>query len=280
MHESERVFNIGDGSRLMVAWPDEVDGFPALRFGNVRTTALPQVFAYTQGSTRDLDLAVDEGLVDVTHLVFLPDGVIGGEFTQLGPRVTQLPYYLLEMLPDLDPPVVAKSLLQPDTFARLRDLEEVTLAEITVTRSALDIDQEATRLNEVRGGSIFDAFRLSQDQFGGDRVSITIRNTGRAGTRARPLRRDGANRVRELAQLPGFLDAADTFRVRGYSADDPGLVRLDLLNEKIVSAVTVARVGRNRVVSSQSMVREIIRAYGERAEEIGLAGEALFDASA
>ena len=38
-------------------------------------------------------------MVEVTHLVFFPDNVIGSEYNHFGPRISRLPLYLREKVP-------------------------------------------------------------------------------------------------------------------------------------------------------------------------------------
>ena len=84
--------------------------------------------------------------------------------------------------------------------------------------------------------------------------------------------------MRRLARRDDFIEAANTFRVRGLDPQTATQVELDLLDQKLISQTTVALVGKNRVVASREMLEEIVGTYHARADEIRRAAEAIFDA--
>ncbi|MDE0603726.1 MAG: hypothetical protein OXI18_04910 [bacterium] len=272
---SQRILPFDGGLRYMVSQPAEVDGFPALRFANVRVTALPEAYDFRQGLARDLDLSEDEGITETTHLVFFPGGVVGAEFTQLGPRVTQLPFYLDATLPDLKPGVVAKALLHPDTQAQLDRMEDITLMEVSIKRSELDNLRRASP-DDGAIMSIDEALNVTANNLGGDHVTIVVRNAGRRGGRSQSLVSRGMEVVRALGGSSAFLDTAERFKIRGYAPDDPRQVRLDLLNEKLLTVVTVPRVLASRRIDTGSMLAKIVESYRDLKPQIDLAGEVLF----
>ena len=117
---------------------------------------------------------------------------------------------------------------------------------------------------------MFDALRAGGDALGGDQMRLVVKYDGRRGRRQgrpRGLRAVGRDIVRRLARRDDFIEAANTFRVRGLDPETATQVELDLLDQKLISQTTVALVGKNRVVASGEMLEKIVGTYHARADE-------------
>ena len=57
---------------------------PTVQFCRVRRAGLPQL--ERAGNVKDLDIALDEGLLETIHAVFFPENVVGVAYNHYGPR--------------------------------------------------------------------------------------------------------------------------------------------------------------------------------------------------
>ncbi len=256
----ERVIDLVEGERKMICQPEGVQGISALQLGTIRTAAFPRVIDYLEtGDITDLALAQGRALLDVGHLVFFPDGVVGAEFEMNAPRVTRVPDYLREVVPSL-PNVRLETLLRRDVLEQVRQLESVTLMEIELSRA------DADRLLQSSQGRDLEAGLRAQ---GDDAEAESIRLSYKAG------RRRGASLnlswLNNLIATPGLREAASRLVVRGRSDMAETPLTINLLNDHIVSSKTVARLGDNRVVSTRDVLTKIVGAYQDRRSDIALA---------
>jgi hypothetical protein len=88
--ESGRYLEDAEDHRL-AAWPDTVEYPLRLRFGRTRLSNLPT--KERAGKLEPLDLAVDEGLVELCHIIIYEDGFVAAEFNFEGPRIGRLGEY-------------------------------------------------------------------------------------------------------------------------------------------------------------------------------------------
>ena len=255
--------------RRAVAWPMDKFPFPVLRFSTVRTTAFPEVYNVSDGSASPLTLAEDDGLLESIYCVFFPDGVVGVDYNYLGPRVPQLARYARLVFGPSFPSLRANVLIQPDILEQFERYEEITVAEIAFAPSQFMIDARTT---EER--TFFGAAQTTTDIFDGFEVKMAVR--GNSGATGRGLGPRGVAFVRQLLGRTEITDGgAKRFRIQGYTQDSRAQIELDLLSEKLMSTVTVARIGKNRAVEGPSIIGEIIRVRQERREEISRAAEAV-----
>lgn len=224
--------------------------------------------AERRGAIRDLPLEDDEGLLETTHLVLFPSGVIGAEFNSRGPRPGRLGGYLREKCPDL-PRVKANALMNQDLLQQIERMTAFSAIEIKVTRSDLDIVEQARDPN----GSLFSALRATGDSLGGETIHVTVSKTPR---RPGSLLTSAMPRLRGLLGRDDVRHAASILKATGFDPDRGENVTVDLLRDRLISHATVARVGRNRVISTPQMYEEIINAYNQLRTEIDHAAEVAF----
>jgi hypothetical protein len=86
-----RYFIDGEDDRLWVQ-PDSVTYPLKLRFGRTRRTNLPT--KELAGKLEALDLAVNQGLAEICHIIIYEDGFVAAEFNFDGPRISRLGDYL------------------------------------------------------------------------------------------------------------------------------------------------------------------------------------------
>ena len=257
---AERVIDLVEGERKMICQPEGVQGMSALQLGTIRTAAFPRVIDYLQtGDVTDLTLAQGRALLDIGHLVFFPDGVVGAEFEVYAPRVTRIPYYLRKVVPSL-PDVRLETLLRRDVLEQVRQLESVTLMEIELSRTDADRLLQSSQGRDLEAG-----FRAE----GSDAEAESVRLSFKAG------RRRGASLnlswLNNFLATPGLREAASRLVVRGRPDVGETPLTVNLLNDHIVSSQTVARLGDNRVVSTRDVLSKIVGAYQDRRQDIALA---------
>ena len=209
---------------------------------------------------RDLELAEDEGVMEVSHLLFLDDGVIGAEYNHRGPKVTVLPRYLRSKSRSL-PAIATSVLLRQGAHQQLREMTMVASVEIEISRSNLAICRASADTN----ATLFDSFEASIAPFEADNIRIMV---GREPWRRTHTPLAQIPIVGRLARDASFLSAARTFRVKGLDPQGEQDIVLDLLSEQIVSQVRVAKIGRTRVVVTSAMFDGILAAYESLRDEI------------
>ena len=64
----------------------------ALKFCRIRRSDLPEL--EYRGRLTDLELKDDEGLAEISHVVFFPNNIAGVEYNRHGPTVSDLAWYL------------------------------------------------------------------------------------------------------------------------------------------------------------------------------------------
>lgn len=95
------------------------------RLGTVRRNDLPRL--EQGGQVNPLSIAPDEGLLEETHCIFFPDGIVGAEFNFYGPRATRLERYLAVKCASL-PRIKLNLLVQrkmADQIMRMRDIRMI-----------------------------------------------------------------------------------------------------------------------------------------------------------
>jgi hypothetical protein len=244
-----------DGNALC-AWIDEMGFRPKMRFAQIRRVGLPQV--ETAGNLSDLALQASEGLVEVVHVVFFPDGIAGVEFNFYGPRPSRLGYYLGKLsnskqLPEFQP------LLRLDVAAQLDRLTDVRLLDLKVRPSY----SAALKMADVDLSSAFSAAAKLGTL---EEIELVIRPT-KGGAK------DLVGRIRNFARhLLGRADLrteASRFSIRGKMADSGLVEPLDLLRDQLISNKRIIRVSeRSRALNSPAAYAAVSDAYDELADDL------------
>ena len=92
----ERYLELEDGNDVCV-WPSQLPtGRVVMQVGVVRRYGLPQL--EEDGTVSALALTERQGLLESTHAVFFPNGIVGAEFNFFGPRLSRLSGYMQEKL--------------------------------------------------------------------------------------------------------------------------------------------------------------------------------------
>lgn len=143
-------------------------------------------------------------------------------------------------------------------------MNALTLIEIEISRANAAILREA----EVGANSFYDLVDAASETFGGEYVRLSI---GREPRTDQTLRTGRLAFLRRLFRDQRLAQAADLFRVHGVDPDSGQEIMIDLLSQHIVGEATVAKVGRNKVVSASDMYDAIFDVYHTRRAEIDAA---------
>lgn len=117
-----------EGARLAI-WPDQLEFPLRLRFGRTRMGNLP--LKEQAGKLEHLQLAIDQGLVEMFHMVIYREGFAAADFNFSGPRVSRLSDYLFAKRNELDEKVVFHPLFQRDIVSLVERMPVVQWLEIS-----------------------------------------------------------------------------------------------------------------------------------------------------
>lgn len=255
------------GGRYMVAenghtycvWPDSGEGHVHMRFGVIRHAGLPYV--ERAGNIHPLELLDEEGLVELTHVAFMPDGILAVERNPYGPPLGRLSQYFLNKIPNASP-VSFHMLLNNDAAEHIRHLRGIRLVTLRIHRDHVGLVEQA---NEGLGA----AFRAAAESVAAPMVTVSLQSELRT-------RRFLPQRVKDvllsLVGVPGMLQVADVLKVRGEDERTNEVEMIDLLKDKLVTSRQMVRSnGRYRVLDSQSVYKQLHAAYAEMREAISVA---------
>jgi hypothetical protein len=238
-------------------WPVFNESHTALCIGTVRRGGLPHV--EEAGKISPLQIEDPQGLLEWTHVVFFPDGIVGAEFNFYAPRLTRLSDYLIEKCP-LQPRVAFLPLLHRDAQEQFTHLDTIRTVQLRLHRSRLDLLMEA---NE----SLPAALRATGEQWGAEVIEIVLRPGARRRTNFKKAAWDFVQNL--IGKQEQLLDGSDLFRVRGRDDRTGKTEVFDFLKDQFVSTRQVVKQkGKYRAVDSASMFREIETAYNEMRDSL------------
>lgn len=232
-------------------------GNQAIRFSSSRLRALPR--KEKERKLSRMPLADDEGVAESTHMVFFEPNIVGVEWNSKGPRISQFVQFLNYKFPEWGV-FKAKACLNPDFVQKLRDLEEINLFQITVTRSNFELlETSAPSLYEIAEN----IFSVS------DSFSVTLRLTD--SDRKQDLFGLWAKKnVTDIAELADGAKEFATAKTRGMIDYGDGLhsETMPIFNDKISHVIKTVEEDEDRGISTTDIVNRIIEAYNTREEEI------------
>ncbi len=244
----------GSDNNALCCWVDRVTPHPArIRLANVRRSGLPAL--EQTGNIRPLSIPATSGLAEQTHIVFLPDQIVGAEFNFYGPRLSRLGPYFSIKAPGICPPVTFEPLLRQDVLAALDRLEELRLVQLRISRSYSQSVAQAD-------GDLSQAFQAALRLGESEDVEIVLRSKPYSRTASL-----GAHIKEIVKSLAGHADMREhitKFAVRGYNPTEERVEALDLLNDQLIAARRILRRDeRSRALDSGSAFAAIEDAYRE-----------------
>jgi hypothetical protein len=246
----DRYQDLGE-SGIYCVWPNSRGEFVRMTIGVVRRSGLPSLEAL--GDVTPLELAEEQGLLEQTHVVFFPDGVVGAEFNFYGPRVSRLATYIADKCADV-PLIRFDMLLNQDAEEQLANLEDIRLVELRLRRSDIALLEDADE-------DLAAALEATAERVDAPVVDITLRPEPHS---RRPLGQGAFDLVRRLVGEPTTRERFEKFQVRGLDNRTEKPEAFDLLQDRLMSTRRVIRQDtRYRAVNSDDMYREIESAYRE-----------------
>jgi hypothetical protein len=235
-----------DGT-VLVLFVDQASYPIRLQFARIRRDNLPVV--EKAGDVTPLELDDEAGLMDSSHLVIFPDGVVAAEFNQDAPRIRRLGSYLffkaranLRSAPRFLP------LFQRDVLAELEAFPAITILELEAHSADTELVAEADE-------HIGAAFRACRSAGATRRASLTL-NAGRSpGLSLKNL-------ARKLFSHPSSREGLRKLRVVGGSGE--ARKPLDMLEEYLITTQSfVRRDQRSKAIVAEDAYRVLERAYEE-----------------
>lgn len=219
-----------------------------LAIGTVRSNALPAVDDH--GNVTPLDIA-DKSLLELTHCVFFPTGIVGAEFNFYGPRITRLTEYFAEKCPS-HARFKLTAIANRDASQMLDKLREIQLLHLRVFPRKIPDEMLAD-------GGLFDFLGNLGGVSGAENFEIILRPRLHSQD---SLGNSVMEIVKGLVGWPQMHDAVDQLKVEGKTRTSNTRESFDLLSDKFVVQEDVLKAKENsRSVDSSDMFSAIHRAY-------------------
>lgn len=253
--EDSRYLPDGEGN-VYCAIIDDVKG--SLRFAQVRRMGLP--LQENGGLLSELGLHQDAGLFEATHILFLPNNIIGADFNFYGPRVSRFTQYLKARCANKLPNIFeVNPLLRRDAITQLDNLNDARLLHLRIKPSYASIIEEA---DEDLGA----AFKAAQNVASSDEVEITLK-----------VKKSNQSSVKDkivsigknLISRNDLRTNAKNFSIRGINGQTGKVETIDLLKDQLISTKRIMKHGeRSRALDPNSAYSAIQEAYSELAAEL------------
>lgn len=236
-----------DGGNATIALSDGTSGNShRLRLGTVRRTDLPRV--ERRGTVGPLSIDPEEGLMEDTHIMFFPGGIVGAEFNFHGPRLGRFEDYLRRKLPDM-PTVRFHMLLQRDMAQQLQRMEDVRMVRLSLRREYSDLLRHAS-------ANLPDAFNATDALLRPPVIELCWRGEPRARKGLGQAALDFL--VRLVGEEQRLREGALSFQARALDNRTHRVNTFDLLKDKLVSTQrVVASDARHRGVDHHAMFSAI-----------------------
>ena len=214
---NEHLLDLGE-DQFIAGYGSTYRDYPVLELGHVRRRDLPRI--QRRDDVRDLHLETDEGVMEVSHLMFLPEGAIGAEYNHRGPKVSALSRYLSAKCPHL-PRIKTAALVNREAHEQIRRINQVSSVEIEISRGHLSALREAARLDT----NVFDVLDATGELFGGENIRVVVGRPPRSRTR---IVAERIPLIRHLASNEDFRNTARKFRIKGFDPEWNREVEVDL----------------------------------------------------
>lgn len=256
--DSGRYHRDIDGNVLCGFPKQDVGGSPALQFCLIRRQDLPRL--ERAGAVSDLDIDEASGLMEVSHVLFFPDNIVGVEYNHFGARPWRLADYFVAKAGDAFAEMRLDRLLRQDIGTKLDNLKDVRLIELRVKPS---YSSTIRRIDE----SLADALDANAKVFAApDTVDVVLRpsQAGQRGALAQIK-----STLSRLAQRDDLEDNAERAIVKGKDGESDRVRQLDILGDQLAVEKRIERIpGRSRGLDSTAAFQAILEAYEEVRDDI------------
>jgi hypothetical protein len=218
---------------------------------------LPQI--ELSGNLSPLNLRATSGLVEMVHIVFFPNRIVGCEFNFYGPRLNRLEAYLLTKARQQCPAVSFKPLLRQDIRRQLDRLSDIRLLQLKIHAPYADMIAQANQ----NLGAAFRAARMA-----GDAAELEIILRPRSHSQGR-LAMSLLDTVKRLAGRGDLREAASKFVIKGFDSTADHVSLVDVLSDQLISRKQIVIAGqRMRALDPSSAYAAIEEAYRELETEL------------
>lgn len=264
-NEAGRYSADSDDNRFAL-WPESADYPLRLKFGKTRLKNLP--LKERAGKISALDLAVDEGLLELCHIIIYENGFVAAEFNFEGPRISRLAEYIFEKRQQLEEKITFLPLFEKNILKLVQGMATIRLLELKGVPSAASLLSAADQ-------SLGGAFNAMVQLGGTETVALELCGRNAPKTVLRTL-------VTKLASLTqerpaAVQDGLKILRIKGFNA--AGRVDfVDLLEDHLVSTREFERLQENgKALNSDLAFEQIDQAYKEREPDLrdAITGQAL-----
>jgi|SRR5580704_7236144 hypothetical protein len=250
-----RYLEMSDGNALC-CWVDRHHPPQRLRLGVVRRNDLPEV--ETTGDITPLNISPNAGLVEVIHVVFFGNQIVGADFNFYGPRMSRLGFYLAQKANDF-PHVQFNPLLRQDASARLQRLREISLFQLRIRTAYAQELMNADR-------DLFQAFEAARRISHAPQMEIILRPLPHSRTF---LDRATLGLARRLARRPTLREEADRFVVKGFDPASGGIDEVDVLDDELITSKRIALLNpRTRALDPEAAFSAVEAAREDLGDEL------------
>lgn len=236
-------------------WIDDETPPQRLRLGTVRSSGLPHV--ERAGVLSPLQ---EDEIIELAHVVFFPDQIVGSEFNPYGPRLPRLGSYLSATSFYL--PIHFEPLLREDATKKLAKLAHIRLLQLKIRPAFAEIIAQADQ-------DLGSAFEAAKRAGGAEEIEIVLKP--KAYSRGWLADRLMAT-VRTLARREELHDQVLRFDVKGLNTDTGLIDLVDVLSDQlIVKKAIVVHNHDTESLSSKSAYAAIVEAYNDLRDELRLA---------
>jgi len=216
----------------------------------------------TAGVITDLPIGARQNIVEETHLVFLPNNVIGVITSRDGPRVGRLASYLQKQF---SIEVGICPVLDPDTTRTLSEMGRVTSVELSIPAAV------ASFLAPSDSGDrdVIDAFKFLAEASDSKTLHLSVVLSLGPNQSASTKWRAFISYIVNSGQLPLF----NKFKIHAKSIDSqsPSIVK-DFVEEKLAMKRDITLdANDSRRLNSESAYQAIVRTHRQMATTLNLA---------
>jgi hypothetical protein len=249
--DTGRYFVEPKGEARLCVFPDTLQYPLMLRFGKTRRDLLPDV--EKSGQLGELDLAEDEGLIDIGHVVIFDDGHVASEWNPEAPKLQRLTPYLLDK-GDVQKVVRFRNLFQRDIVDAVSSLNNVRMLSIDLPPESVEVAREAD-------DNLADALDATERLGATKRTGLTL-----------TAHQQGSAKLKDLAlKLAGIIQARPQERGRFNNITATGVDSasgvtryIDILENKLVLGEMFPRKNaRSRSIDKDEAYRLLQRSYLE-----------------
>lgn len=251
LSDMDRIVRLDDENSLYAVV--DKDRYPMmLQLAVIRFGQLPQ--RARRGKFMPLQLAADEGLAEISHIVVFKTGVTVAEFNFRGPRLSRLPFYFQSLIPNGTPDFAFDPVWRRDQIEKLNRMRLLRSVQLRFPAGLIE-----------QNGLLSQLKNLTQT-VGAGTVEVVFKPERHSRDTLSPGARDVA---KELFSNKVFRDSAYNLTVTGYDPAIDSVDVVDLLQGRISERVDVPRLSpTSRAVSSRATYEALTKAYNSREAEL------------